>query len=139
MQDFSQNKAPLVFVAGSAAHNDLQRVYCGSVHGNGTEEASQRDAGRAEEALRGKYLRVANASTHVTTVLLSAYSTICPTSRITESSLLSISFLDVFPADGCLFEGIKLNYAGLKRNFNETIYVYVISQYFEWGKTAKQF
>lgn len=63
MQTFSQNKTSLVFVSGPAAHNNLQRVYCGSVHGNGTEEAPQRDAGRAEEALRSKYLRVANAST----------------------------------------------------------------------------
>lgn len=47
--------------------------------------------------------------THVTTVLLSAYSTICLTSRITVFSLVSVSFLDVFPADGCLFQEIKLN------------------------------
>lgn len=35
-----QSKASLVFVSGSAAHNNLQRVHCGSVHGNGKEEAS---------------------------------------------------------------------------------------------------
>lgn len=51
-----------IFVSGSAAHNNLQRVYCGSDHGDRTEEASQRNAGRAEKALWGKYLCIADFS-----------------------------------------------------------------------------